>query len=189
MMSEHRFIVAADTSGSMAEGGRIILLRHLCRYILQRRAFGGALAEYEIRIVSWGREVRAVEPAEDGGVPLPEPCGRCSGASLTAWLQGEAGGPAAESRLLILTDDDGGEAGDVAEAARMRGIPAACVYVGAECDAREHLHGSRWEFHAEHIGAAVQALLEAGAGRAEGLPATVAELGECIIGDSHGDDW
>ncbi len=188
-MSKPPFIVAVDTSGSMAEGGRIILLRHLCRYILQRRAWDAALAAYEIRIVSWGREVKAVAPAEDGGVPLPAPGGRCKSAALTAWLQEGEKGMDAGYRLLIITDDCDGEAKAVAEAARANGIPVVCVYVGAESEGLASVAGSRCEYIAEHIGSAVRALLDGGGEYAGGLPGTVAELGETSTGDDAEDEW
>lgn len=188
-MSKHLFIVAVDTSGSMAEAGRIILLRHLCRYILQLQPRDTALAEYEIHIVSWGREVCDVAPAEDGSVPLPKPCGRCKRAALTTWLQEEDKGLNAGSRLLVMTDDCDGEAKAVAEAVRAMGTPVACVYVGAECEGLASVAGSRWEFIAENIGTAVQTLL-AGEGACTGsMPGTVAELSETITLSGEEDEW
>lgn len=188
-MSKPLFIVAADTSGSMAEAGRIILLRHLCRYILQRQACDTSLAEYEIRIVSWGREVCAVALAEDGSVPLPAPRGRCKRATLTAWLHEEGTGLDAGSRLLIMTDDCDGEAKAVAEAVRAMRVPVVCVYVGAECEGLTSVAGSRWEYIAEDIGTAVQTLLAGEGVYTRSMPGTVAELNETSTEENEEDEW
>lgn len=188
-MSIPLFIVAADTSGSMAESGRIILLRHLCRYILQRQECDAALAKYKILFVSWGREVNVLTPVEDGRVPLPAPGGRCKSAALTAWLKRDVDGAAAGIRLLIMTDDCDGEAKAVAETMRASGIPVVCVYVGAECEGLASVACSRQDYIAEHIGEAVQALLDCGGESAVYLPATVAELREISTSDNEEDEW
>lgn len=131
-MSQHLFIIAADTSGSMAESGKILLLRHLCEYVLQRRQYTQDLQGYQLQFLSWAQEVQRVAPEENGCVPLPSPSGRRQDQALISYLQQSGLGSGACSRVLLLTDEEIPSYGDLVQFLRKSEIPALQIIVGAE---------------------------------------------------------
>ncbi|MFB1484085.1 hypothetical protein [Corallococcus sp. RDP092CA] len=104
MVDERRTIVVADTSGSMSEHGKLMLVRNLLTHVRQwAREADGALAARAPFLVRWSTEAVVLEVPAHEDLPMLRADGRVAVEPLLALLDSltSDGGPVA---LLLLSD-------------------------------------------------------------------------------------
>jgi hypothetical protein len=104
MVDERRTLVVADTSGSMAEHGKLMLVRNLLTHVRQwAREVDGALAARAPLLVRWSIEAVVLEVPAHEDLPMLTAGGRVAVEPLLALLDSltSDGGPVA---LLFLSD-------------------------------------------------------------------------------------
>lgn len=158
-MSQKTFIIAADTSGSMSENSKDLLLRHLCEYVLQRSRYTQDLQEYQLQFLSWAQSTQPVEPQENGSISLPSPSGRRQEQALISYVQQAGLNCGSGARMLLLTDEAVPRDSELRLFLKENGIPAVQIIVGAETPEFKPNHGHFSTWPAEDIGTAVTELL------------------------------
>lgn len=158
-MSQKTFIIAADTSGSMSENSKDLLLRHLCEYVLQRSRYTQDLQEYQLQFLSWAQSTQPVYPQENGRIPLPSPSGRRQEQALISYVQQAGINRSSGARILLLTDEAVPPDSDLQLFLKENGLPAVQIIVGAETPAFRPHYGHLSIWPAEDIGTAVTELL------------------------------
>jgi hypothetical protein len=104
MVDERRTIVVADTSGSMSEHGKLMLVRNLLAHVRQwAREADGALAARAPLLVRWSTEAVVLEVPAHEDLPVLPAGGRVAVEPLLALLDSltSDGEPVA---LLLLSD-------------------------------------------------------------------------------------
>ena len=101
-MTDKRLWVICDTSGSMNEGGKKMLVRNLLTYLHQVACMSGASASFgTLKIVAWGELTEVVEFEDE---ILPFRCkGKASVDGLANLLSNELA-DASRPRLLFMSD-------------------------------------------------------------------------------------
>lgn len=187
-MSSKQFIIVADTSGSMAEGNRILLLRNLCRYVVQRFEWDERLINSQLHFVSWGQEVLRILPEANGCVPLPSPGGKARQRMLVRFLENMISQSNVDSRVILMSDDDM-NAEDLFDSLRGKGIPM--VYVGVAPELEE-LKRESPSWHAEDISTALSELLS-DIYNESALPEKISDIvwgmESPVVSSSEEDEW
>lgn len=186
-MSNKMFIIAADTSGSMAEYSKMHLLRHLCRYVQQRSRYTSDMREYRLVFLSWGRAVQPVAPLQDDTVPLPDPAARRDEQSLLAYLRELRSRGECPGCVLLLTDDELMADSELRCYLSDSCIPASQIIIGEENEQPKMRAGHLATWAPEDICTAVSELLYQPM-QPVTLPANLAELHACPGFAKHSDD-